>query len=49
MIDSQRSQVSDTFISVFNLPSHHIEYIQILYRLEKGIKNSFIFINIFKM
>jgi len=49
MIDSQRSQVSDTFISVFNLPSHHIEYIQILYRLTKGIINSFIFIIIFKM
>ena len=26
-----------------------IEYIQILYRLKRGIKNSFIFINIFKM
>ena len=49
MIDSQRSQVSDTFISVFNLPSHHIEYIQILYRLEKGIKHSFIFKKIFKI
>jgi hypothetical protein len=34
---------------VLNLYSHHIEYIQILYRLKREIKNSFIFINIFKM
>ena len=32
-----------------NLYSHHIEYIEILYRFKREIINSFIFINIFKM
>ena len=32
-----------------NLYSHHIEYIQILYRYKNEIKNSFIFIKVFKI
>ena len=34
---------------VLNLYSHHIEYIQILYRYKNEIKNSFIFIKVFKI
>ena len=32
-----------------NLYSHHIEYIEILYRFKREIKNSFIFIKVFKI
>ena len=39
---------NQTIYNTINLYSHHIEYIEILNRLKREIKNTFIFKKIFK-